>query len=99
MNPVKHVCAFSFRDDTSQGDRERMLSDLAAFPAKFPTMKNWTLNRNISERDQRFTHAFVVEFESVALLKAYLNSESHERFVKERFRPIIQERGIVTLEA
>lgn len=99
MTKVKHVCAFRFRDDVSATDRQQMLDDLADFPREFPSMKNWTLNRNISKRDDRFSHAFVVEFDSIDLLVSYLNSESHERFVKERFRPIISERGIVTLEA
>lgn len=98
MNQVKHVCAFSFRGDALETDRELLLRDLSDFPTEFSTMKNWTLSRNISQIDQRYTHAFVVEFESVALLTAYLNSESHQRFVKERFRTMISERGIVTLE-
>ena len=99
MNKIKHICAFSFRDDVEPAARERMLSEIQTFPDKFPAMKNWVFNRNISKRDDRFTHAFIVEFESEADLISYLGSERHETFVKEQFRPLIKERGIITLEA
>ena len=62
-------------------------------------MKNWQDGRNISKRDQTFEYAFVVEFESESELLAYLNSQEHERFVRERFRPHIEARAIVRFEA
>ncbi|HYG45403.1 MAG TPA: Dabb family protein [Bordetella sp.] len=98
MAKIKHVCAFRFRDDVEDSIREDMLNELMSFPKKFPGMKNWLQSRNVSQRDDRFSHAFIVEFDTEHELLAYLNSSSHETFVKERFRPIIQERAIITLQ-
>jgi hypothetical protein len=93
---IKHIVAFRFRDTVNESERRQLLFDQNEVPKHFPKMKNWTMGRNISKRDDTFTHAFVVEFDSEEGLLEYLNSEEHERFVSERFRPVIEKRAIVT---
>ena len=40
----------------------------------------------------------ILEFDSEAELKAYLNSREHEEHVTQRFRPLIASRAIVSYE-
>ena len=94
---IKHMVAFRFRPDVKDDDQARLLAELNDFPKRFSAMKRWSLGQNISRRDDTFTHGFTVEFETEEELIAYLGSESHERFVTERFRPLIQQRAIVSL--
>ena len=61
-------------------------------------MRNFTIGRNISERDGTFEYAFSVEFGNETELKNYLNSPEHEEHVVERFRPLISARAIVSYE-
>lgn len=91
---IKHVVLFRFTDDSTDQQRQSMLDELATFPAQYPAMRSWTMGENRSSRDDRFSHGFVVEFETEKQLVDYLATETHERFVRERFRPIIQERTI-----
>ena len=91
---IKHILLFRFTDDSTDQQRQSMLDELATFPAQFPAMRSWTMGENRSSRDDRFTHGFVVEFETEEQLVGYLATEEHERFVHERFLPIIQERAI-----
>ena len=72
--------------------------ELSEFPKRWPAMQRWTLGRNISQRDSTFPYAFVVEFESEKELRDYLNSEAHEAYVRERWRPVIEQRAIVSYE-
>ena len=95
---IKHLVAFRFHDDVSASDRDDLLAEMRGFPERFKAMRAWTMGTNFSTRDDRFSHAFVVEFESAAALDDYLNSEAHERFVADRFRPLIAERAIVSYE-
>lgn len=95
---IRHVVAFSFRPDVGDAERQALLDELNRFPAAFPAMRRWALGQNISRRDDTFTHAFSVEFASEAELVAYLDSAAHERFVQERFRPLIGSRAIVSFE-
>jgi len=95
---IRHMLFFSFRQGVPDHEREAMLGGLAAFSARFPAMKNLQIGKNISWRDQSFSHGFTVEFETVEELDAYLKSDFHEDFVATRFRPIVEKRAIVTME-
>ena len=91
---IRHIVLFRFTGDSTDQQRQSMLDELAAFPARFPAMRSWTMGENRSRRDDRFSHGFVVEFATEEQLVDYLATEAHERFVQERFRPIISERAI-----
>ncbi|MBO0730854.1 MAG: Dabb family protein [Acidimicrobiaceae bacterium] len=96
---IRHLVAFRFRDDVTDADRQALLDELASFPGQFPAMQRWALGVNISRRDHTYTHAFTVEFAREEDLVAYLDSERHENFVRQRFRPLIEDRAIVSFEA
>jgi hypothetical protein len=95
---IRHVVVFRFTADALPDQREALLGELAGFPALFPQMRNWRMGLNESSRDDRFSHGFVVDFASVNELEGYLRSEHHETFVRERWRPIVDERAIVSFE-
>ncbi|PZT97929.1 MAG: hypothetical protein DI630_20710 [Gordonia sp. (in: high G+C Gram-positive bacteria)] len=96
---IKHFVAFSFRPEVSDPHRERIIAQLNSFPEQYPTMRNWMLAPNISNRDTTMSHAFIVEFASRADLDAYLTGAPHETFVREVWRPVIETQTIVTLES
>jgi antibiotic biosynthesis monooxygenase (ABM) superfamily enzyme len=95
---IKHFVAFRFKPSASAQLREDILAELRTFPAHYPAMRNWNDGRNISKRDQTFEYGFTVEFDKEEELLAYLNSERHEHFVRERFRPNVETRAIVSFE-
>jgi 2,3-dihydroxy-p-cumate/2,3-dihydroxybenzoate 3,4-dioxygenase len=95
---IKHIVAFRFKNDVPRSLREEIISELNQFPQRFPAMRRWTMGANISRRDDRFSHAFVVEFDSEQELTDYLDTAEHEEFLVNRFRPYIEERMIVTYE-
>ncbi|MDG4772449.1 Dabb family protein [Solwaraspora sp. WMMD792] len=91
------MLAFKFRDDLPDGVAESVLAELDTFPTKYPAMRNWRSGVNVSTRDTTMTHGFVVEFATEQDLLDYLHSESHERFVRERWRPVVERQVIVSL--
>jgi hypothetical protein len=95
---IQHVLLFSFLDGVDETSRRALLDALRDFPARFPQMRHWQLGPNISERDQSYQYAMTVQFERRTDLDAYLRSDYHERFVVERFRPVIKQRAIATIE-
>jgi sugar-phosphatase len=96
---IRHVVAFRFHDDLPDVDRQRVLEELNQFPFRYHSMRRWALGANISKRDSTFTHAFSIEFDSEEELVSYLSSETHEQFVRDRFRPAVAARAIVSFEA
>jgi 2,3-dihydroxy-p-cumate/2,3-dihydroxybenzoate 3,4-dioxygenase len=95
---IRHIVAFSFKEATSPVEREQLLAELRALPSAYPSMRRFAIGTNISRRDATFSHAFSVEFNSIEELNDYLESERHEKFVAERFRPIVEQRAIVSFE-
>ena len=93
---VRHMVLFSFKPDADRARCDALLREYTTFPSLHPAMRNFTLGRNISERDQTFQYGFTMEFETEAELKAYLNSREHEEHVTQRFRPLIAARAIVS---
>jgi hypothetical protein len=96
---IRHIVLFRFGDDVAEHQRRQLLDELATFPDRFPTMQGWALGENISQRDDTFTHGFTVEFATEKDLRSYLDSDEHERFVRESWRPIIARRAIVSFDA
>ena len=95
-NAIKHWVAFRFKDDVSESDVRAILDGFADFPRRYPAMHNWSMGLNVSDRDQTYTHAFSVEFDTEEGFRAFLSDEYHLTFVRERFRPAISTRAIVS---
>jgi catechol 2,3-dioxygenase-like lactoylglutathione lyase family enzyme len=95
---IRHTVAFRFRPEVPADQVEQILAELDRFPSHFPAMRRWSAGPNRSSRDDRFTHAFSVEFDTEPQLAAYLASDRHETFVREVWRPVVAERAIVSYE-
>ncbi|MGE3619655.1 MAG: Dabb family protein [Acidimicrobiia bacterium] len=96
---IRHVVLFRFAPDVAEQERADLLAELASLPDRFPAMRRFALGANRSDRDDRFGHAFSVEFDDLDALRAYLTSDEHETFVRDRFRPLVAERAIASWEA
>ena len=95
---IRHTLLFRFADDVAEIKREEVLAELRTFPSIYPQMRNWSLGENTSTRDDKLTHGMSIDFESEDDLLGYLRSDSHEAFVRERWRPIIGDQVIVSYE-
>ncbi|EPJ34374.1 putative Metapyrocatechase [Streptomyces afghaniensis 772] len=95
---IRHTLSFRFADGVDEATRESVLAELRTFPDRYPAMCGFVLGENISTRDQTFTHTMAVDFDSQDDLLAYLGSESHESFVRTRWRPVIAQQAITSFE-
>ena len=95
---IKHMVVFRFKPDTPADVQAELLQSMGELPKYFPAMKRFGLGVNVSERDQKYSHAMTMEFDTIEELKAYLNSDYHEGSTATRFRPVVQERAIVSYE-
>jgi hypothetical protein len=91
---IRHIVVFRFKNGVDDRVKEKLIDEYNSFPAKFPSMHNFSFGKNISERDNTFEYGFCVEFENEGALKSYLSSKEHEEHVVERFRPVIESRAI-----
>ena len=90
------MVVYTFKSTATEQQKAALIDEMDRFPKLFPAMRNWTSGINISWRDRTFTHAFNVEFATESELDAYLRSEHHERFVKEKFFPLVERRAVIS---
>ncbi|MGH8862779.1 MAG: VOC family protein [Jatrophihabitantaceae bacterium] len=95
---IRHTLSFRFKDDVDPAGRETLLAELGTFPDRYPSIQNWSLGENFSTRDTTFTHTMAMDFANRDELLAYLGSDSHEAFVRERWRPAIDKQAITSYE-
>lgn len=93
---IRHVVFFSFDAAADDQQRNAVLKGLMALPDHFPDMKDFALGPNVSKRDSAFAYGMTMRFDTIAQLEAYLDSERHERFVAQQFRPAVSQRAIVS---
>lgn len=93
---IRHMVLFRFRDDAEPQLCQAVLDSLAALPSHYPAMQRFGLGENVSERDGSFSHVMTMEFASLDLLRAYLNSERHEALVRDWFAPNVAARAIAS---
>jgi 2,3-dihydroxy-p-cumate/2,3-dihydroxybenzoate 3,4-dioxygenase len=95
---IRHTLSFRFNGDVGEAAQAAVLAELAAFPDRYPAMRNFSLGENISTRDSTFTHTMAVDFATIGDLQGYLDSESHESFVRTTWRPVIERQAITSYE-
>ena len=96
---VRHMVLFRFRPEVDAARRRAVLGRLAELPSHYPAMQRFGLGENASERDDTFSHVMTLEFDGFDALHAYLNSERHERLVRDWFGPSVAARAIASYQA
>ena len=95
---IRHTLSFRFADGVDDAQRELVLDTLRTFPDLYPAMSGFSLGENISTRDSTYSHTMTVDFESEDDLLAYLGSDSHEEFVRDKWRPVIAAQANTSIE-
>jgi hypothetical protein len=94
---IQHILLFTFKASATSHDIRRVLTELEAFPARFPEILTWRVGTSVSTRDSTFTHGAVGTFADERALAAYLASDEHESFVAGLWSAHIERRAIVSL--
>lgn len=88
---------FAFKPSVDEEQRRKLLAMLADLPRQFPEMRSFQLGINVSKRDNKYSHGMTMSFKTLGDLEDYLNSERHEKFVRENFAPMVEGRAIVSM--
>lgn len=94
---IKHIVCFTLKDMPAEQE-EKLLAAFRALERLVPEVKAFTMGRNISDRDQTYTHCLVSEFEDMAAVGRYLQHPAHVAAVKEHLEPVLEKRAVVDYE-
>jgi len=83
-NVLRHVVLFKFKDDTPGWQIREIEDAFRALPGKIDEICDfeWGTDVSVENRQQGFTHCFLVTFRSEADRAAYLPNPDHKEFGK-----------------
>ena len=79
---LRHAVFFSFKEDVSDEDVQGVADAFAALPSKIPeiTEFQWGVNNSKEDKDDGFTHCFLLSFADEAGREVYLPHPAHKEF-------------------
>ena len=82
--PFRHVVMFKFKDDATKEQVKALEDGFAALPGKIDTIVDYEWGTNVGDRNknQGFTHCFIVTFKDKAGLDVYIPHPAHKKFVE-----------------
>ena len=94
---IKHVVAFKLKPMPAEQE-EALLSAFNALSGQIPELHALTMGRNVSDRDQTYTHCLVSELDDMAAVGRYLVHPAHEAAIKDHLAAVMESRMIVDYE-
>jgi len=91
---LKHIVMFRF-EGMSAEQEAAMLAGLGGLMGTIPELKSFSMGRNVSPRDDQFTHCLVTEFDDLDACMRYVADPRHEAAVNEHVKPYMKARAIV----
>ncbi len=91
---LKHVVLFRLEDQSAEQEAA-MLAACHGLMGVIPELKSFTMGRNVSPRDDQFTHSLVTDFDDLAACMAYVNDPRHVAVVDAHIKPYVKARAIV----
>lgn len=91
---IKHVVCFTL-DEMPEEQEAALLAAFNGLLGVIPEIKAFTMGRNVSDRDQTYTHALVSEFEDMDAVRRYLVHPAHEAAIANHLKPVMRGRAIV----
>ena len=95
---IKHLVCFNFTPEAGDDKVQGTLAALNALPAQIPWVRNWSLGRNLSDRDQTYAYALSCDFADVDELNRYLSHPAHVQVVRDGLGAYWANRAIVDYE-
>jgi hypothetical protein len=82
--PLRHAVFFKFADDAAKADVEKVEQAFAALPSQVDAIKafEWGTNNSPENKNDGFTHCFLVTFGSDKDREVYLPHPDHQAFVE-----------------
>jgi hypothetical protein len=91
---LKHMVMFRLEGQTPEQEAE-MIRVFEGLCAEIPEARNLRMGRNVSPRDDQFTHGLYSEHDDVEQCLRYVNHPAHQAAVATHLAPFVQARAIV----
>jgi hypothetical protein len=94
---IKHVVAFKLKPMTPEQEAA-LYASFNALQGQIPELHSYTIGRNVSDRDQTYTHCLVAECDDMDAVGRYVAHPAHQHATETYLYPFMESRMIVDYE-
>lgn len=94
---MTHVLMYRFKDGVGEARIDEHLRFIDSLRGQFEGLVDLRCGRDVGTGNRKYTHGFVMTFESTAALAAYNKSELHRELV-ETFRDDVVDKVVFDLQ-
>ncbi|MEB3283942.1 MAG: Dabb family protein [Candidatus Sericytochromatia bacterium] len=94
---LKHMVFFRL-DGLAEEQEAAMIEAFEGLVSVIPELLSLRIGRNISTRDDQFTHGLFSEHPDMAACMAYVNHPAHQAAIAQHLAPYMKHRAIVDFE-
>lgn len=91
---ITHVVAFKLKP-MAEAQEQALLDAFNGLMGVVPELEAFHMGRNVSDRDQTYTHALVGRMADMEAVGRYLRHPAHVAVVKDHLEPVMLERHIL----
>ena len=95
---IRHVVMFTWTDEATQAQKERVATELSRLPAIVPSLRAYHLGNDLGLNEGNFEFAVAADFDDADGYLAYRDHPEHRAIIAEHIRPIIAQRAAVQYE-
>jgi hypothetical protein len=92
---LRHVAVFTWNPETTEDDKARLASGLAALPGQIPEIRAYVFGPDARLGNSNADFAVVADFDDAAAYARYADHPAHQALLAELLRPILAERHSV----
>ncbi len=90
---ITHILLYKFREDVPDSKIDDHIEFIKSFEGVAEGLLDLKVGRNVFEWDKKFSHGFVMRFDSEESLEKYGNSDKHQELL-DRFKPLVENKVV-----
>ena len=94
---IQHVVAFKL-SEMPPAQEAALLAAFNGLMGVIPELKAFSMGRNVSDRDQTYTHCLVSVMDDMAAVGRYLKHPAHEAAIEQHLKPVMEARAVMDYE-
>lgn len=95
---IRHIVLLRFNDTVTDADLDAIDAGLSVLPAQIPTIRSYTVGRDLRLMDGSWDYGIVADFDSADDWRVYDTDDEHNRVRREIIAPFLADRASVRFD-
>jgi hypothetical protein len=94
----RHVVLFNWTPEATDEQKERVAAQLGRLPGLIPSLRAYSLGRNVGINPGTYEFALVADFDDLDGYLAYRDNPEHRAIIDKHVTPIVAQRAATQYE-